>query len=156
MATIKGQYVVQATTTATPAIQNATTEVPPFSSSHFVSSNYTSAFLNLKNRQSTKTEVVSMLDINVQHEVPPTLQLLTIHVSVIPEHTVFSPSKIVITAPEPTITSLLFSIYHTLLQTIPIPTPTNTEATTSTPTILESETLNAIHLRLSELEQEVK
>ncbi|GJV50049.1 hypothetical protein Tco_1440261 [Tanacetum coccineum] len=156
IATVQGQYVVQATTTTTPSIQNATTKVPPFSSNHFVSSNYTSAFLNLENLQSTKTEVVSMLDINVQHEVPPTSQLLTIHVSVIPKHTVFSPSETIITAPEPTITSLLFSIYHTLLQTIPIPTPTNTEATTSTPTILESETLNVIHLRLSDLEKEAK
>ncbi|GJY71264.1 hypothetical protein Tco_0474967 [Tanacetum coccineum] len=38
----------------------------------------------------------------------------------------------------------------------PIPTPTTTEATTSTPFVLESETLNAIHLRLSDLEKEVK
>ncbi|GKC61862.1 hypothetical protein Tco_1089460, partial [Tanacetum coccineum] len=70
MASVQGQFVVQATTTATPAIQNATNEVPPFSSSHSISSNYTSAFLNLKNHQSTEREVVSMLDINVQHEVP--------------------------------------------------------------------------------------
>ncbi|GJV02737.1 hypothetical protein Tco_1336306 [Tanacetum coccineum] len=53
MASVQGQYVVQATKTATPAIQNATTKIPPFSSSHSVSSNYTSAFLNLKNLQST-------------------------------------------------------------------------------------------------------
>ncbi|GKD14965.1 hypothetical protein Tco_1199372 [Tanacetum coccineum] len=49
MESVQGLYVVQATTNATPAIQNATTEVPPFSSSHSVSSNYTSAFLNLEN-----------------------------------------------------------------------------------------------------------
>ncbi|GKB74550.1 hypothetical protein Tco_0935962 [Tanacetum coccineum] len=61
MASIQGQYVVQATTTATPAIQNATTEVPLFSSSYFVSSNYTSAFLNLENLQSIEPEVVSIL-----------------------------------------------------------------------------------------------
>ncbi|GJS69835.1 hypothetical protein Tco_0702676 [Tanacetum coccineum] len=41
---------------------------------------------------STETEVVSMLDINVQHEVPRTSPLLTIPISVIPEHTVFNPS----------------------------------------------------------------
>ncbi|GKD96769.1 hypothetical protein Tco_1380666 [Tanacetum coccineum] len=40
------------------------------SSSHYVSSNYTSAFLNLENLHSTEMEVVLMLDINVQHEVP--------------------------------------------------------------------------------------
>nr|GEV44098.1 retrovirus-related Pol polyprotein from transposon TNT 1-94 [Tanacetum cinerariifolium] len=128
------QYVVHATTTATPAIQNTTTKVPSFSSSHSVSSNYTSAFLNLENLQSTKTEVVSMLDINVQHEVTCTSLLLTIHVSVIPEHTVFNPSEIVTTAPTITITSLLSSLFSTLPQSIPIPTPTNTEAATSTPT----------------------
>ncbi|GKD88429.1 hypothetical protein Tco_1363936 [Tanacetum coccineum] len=70
MASIQGQYVEQATTTTTPAIQNANTEVPPLSSSHYVSSTYTNAFLNLENLHSTETEVVSMMDINVQHKVP--------------------------------------------------------------------------------------
>ncbi|GKE41095.1 hypothetical protein Tco_1464500 [Tanacetum coccineum] len=84
MASVQGQFMVRATTTATPAIQNATTKVPPFSSIHSVSSNYTSAFLNLKNLQSTETEVVFMLDINVQHETPRTSPLLTIPDSVIP------------------------------------------------------------------------
>ncbi|GKD45807.1 hypothetical protein Tco_1270452, partial [Tanacetum coccineum] len=87
MASVQGQYVEQATTTTTPAIQNVNTEVPSFSSSHSISSNYTSSFLNLENLHSTETEVVSMLDINVQHEVPRTSPLLTIPVSVIPEHT---------------------------------------------------------------------
>ncbi|GJT05756.1 hypothetical protein Tco_0840218 [Tanacetum coccineum] len=150
------QFVVQATTTATPAIQNATTEVPLFSSSHSVSSNYTSAFLNLENLQSTKTEVVSMLDINVQHEVPRTLPLLTIPISIILEHTIFNPSDTVTTALVTTITSLLSSLFPNLHQSTPIRTPTNTEATTSTPSVLESETLNAIHLRLSDLEKELK
>ncbi|GKE53401.1 hypothetical protein Tco_1488557 [Tanacetum coccineum] len=76
MASVQGQYVVQVTTTATPATQNATTEVHPFSSSHSVSSNYTSAFLNLENLHSTEPKVVSMLYINVQHEVPYTSPLL--------------------------------------------------------------------------------
>ncbi|GJT17220.1 hypothetical protein Tco_0875926 [Tanacetum coccineum] len=78
MASVQGQYVVQATKTATPAIQNATTKIPPFSSSHSVSSNYTSAFLNLKNLQSTEAELVYMMNINVQHEVLHTSPLLTI------------------------------------------------------------------------------
>ncbi|GKE55117.1 hypothetical protein Tco_1490273, partial [Tanacetum coccineum] len=82
------QYVEQITTTA-PVIQNATTEVPPLSSSHSVSSTYTNTFLNLENLHSTKTEVVSMMDINVQYEVSRTLPLLTIPISVILEHTVF-------------------------------------------------------------------
>ncbi|GKA39758.1 hypothetical protein Tco_0732309 [Tanacetum coccineum] len=123
------QYVVQATTTATPAIQNATTEVPPFSSSHSVSSNYT---------------------------IPHTSPLLTILVSVILEHTVFNPSKRVITTSPTTISSLLSLLFPFLQQSTPIPTPTTTEATTLNPFVLEFETLNAIHLRLLELEKEVK
>ncbi|GKC36473.1 hypothetical protein Tco_1048857 [Tanacetum coccineum] len=106
MASIQGRYVEQVTTTTTPAIQNATTEVPPLSSSHSISSTYTNAFLNLKNLYSTETEVVSMMDINVQHEVPHT-SLLIIPVSVIPEHTIVHPSETVTTAPATTITSLL-------------------------------------------------
>ncbi|GJQ95583.1 hypothetical protein Tco_0006722 [Tanacetum coccineum] len=103
MTSIQGQYVVHATTTTTPSIQNATTDVPPFSSSHSISSNYTSSFLNLKNLHSTEPEVVSMMYINVQHEVPHTLPLFTILVSVIPEHTIFNPSKTVTTASVTTI-----------------------------------------------------
>ncbi|GKE16703.1 hypothetical protein Tco_1424280, partial [Tanacetum coccineum] len=121
---IHGQYVEQATTTTTHAIQNTTIEVPLLSSSHFVSSTYTNAFLNLENHQSTKTEVVSMLDINVQHEVPHTSPLPIIHVSLILEHTVFNPFETVITAPAITINSFLSSLFPTLLQSIPIPTPT--------------------------------
>ncbi|GJX44031.1 hypothetical protein Tco_0260707 [Tanacetum coccineum] len=131
MASVQGQYVVQATTTSILAIYNATTE-------------------------STETEVVSMMDINVQHEVPHTSPLLTILVYVIPKHIVFNPSETVTTAPVTTITSLLLSLFPNLHQSTPIPTPTNTEATTSTPFVLESESLNAIHLRLSDLEKEVK
>ncbi|GKF84156.1 hypothetical protein Tco_0249054, partial [Tanacetum coccineum] len=101
MASVQGQYVVQATTTATAAIQNATTK-------------------------STKSEVVSMLDINVQHGVPRTSPLLTILVSVILEHTVFNPSETVTTAPATTITSILSSLFPTLQQSTPILTPTNT------------------------------
>ncbi|GKC27233.1 hypothetical protein Tco_1034527 [Tanacetum coccineum] len=69
MASVQGQYVVQATTIATPATQNATTEVHPFSSSHSVSSNYTSAFLNLENLHSTEPKVVSMLLSDLEKEV---------------------------------------------------------------------------------------
>ncbi|GKD90919.1 hypothetical protein Tco_1366426, partial [Tanacetum coccineum] len=123
MASVQGQYVVQATTTSILAIYNAITE-------------------------STETEVVSMIDINVQHEVLRTSPLLTIPVNVIPKHIVFNPSEIVTTALVTTITSLLLSLFPNLHRSTPIPTPTNTEATTSTPFVLESESLNAIHLRL--------
>ncbi|GKA64036.1 hypothetical protein Tco_0763642 [Tanacetum coccineum] len=119
MVSIQGRYVEQVLTTTTPAIQNATTEVPPLSSSHSISSTYTNAFLNLKNLYYTKTEVISMMDINVQHEVPHT-SLLIIPVSVIPEHTIIHPSETVTTAPATTITSLLSSLFPTLQQSIPI------------------------------------
>ncbi|GJT65220.1 hypothetical protein Tco_1016700 [Tanacetum coccineum] len=156
MASIQGQYVEQAIITTTPAIQNATIMVPPLSLSHSVSSTYTNAFLNLENLHSTKIEVVSMLDINVHHEVPRTSPLLTIYISVIPEHIVFHPSKTVTTAPATTITSLLSSLFPSLQQQIPIPTPTNTEATTSTIAVPKSETLSAIHQRITDLEKDVK
>ncbi|GJV97431.1 hypothetical protein Tco_1549008 [Tanacetum coccineum] len=152
IASVQGQFVVQATTT-TPAIQNVTIEVPPFSLCHFVSSNYTSAFLNLKNLHSTEPEVVSMLDINVQHEVPHTSPLLTIPVSVIPEHTIFNPSETITTSSSTTISSLLSSLFPSLQQSTLILTPTTIEATTSTTTVLESKTLNAIYLKLSYMEK---
>ncbi|GKD33031.1 hypothetical protein Tco_1248540 [Tanacetum coccineum] len=156
MASIQGQYVEQATTTTNPPIHNATNEVPSLSSSHSVSSTYTNAFLNLENLRSTKTKVVSMLDINVQHEVPRTSPLLTIPVSIILEHTIFNPSETVITSPATTITSLLSSLFPSLQQSIPIPTPINTEATTSTIVVPKSKTFFAIHQRITNLEKDVK
>ncbi|GJX09384.1 hypothetical protein Tco_0199243 [Tanacetum coccineum] len=51
-------------------VTNAEHAVAALISSHSVSSTYTNAFLNLENLHSTEMEVVSMLDINVQHEVP--------------------------------------------------------------------------------------
>ncbi|GJT87464.1 hypothetical protein Tco_1069181 [Tanacetum coccineum] len=63
------------------------------SSSPSVSSNYGSIFLNLDNISSVKTEIISMLDVQVQHENPSiqTSSLLTITVSVIPEPLVIKP-----------------------------------------------------------------
>nr|GEW69695.1 retrovirus-related Pol polyprotein from transposon TNT 1-94 [Tanacetum cinerariifolium] len=128
MASIQGQYVEQATTTTTPAIQNENDEVPSLSSSHSFSSTCTNAFLNLENLHATETEVVYMLDINVQHEVPRTSLLLTI---------------------------LIFSLFPTFQQSTPIPTST-TEATTSTIVVPESETRSAIHQRITDLKKDVK
>ncbi|GKG35861.1 hypothetical protein Tco_0441015, partial [Tanacetum coccineum] len=62
------------------ATQN--TEVPLLSSS--ISSAYAAEYLNFDNIPPVDTQVVSMLDINVQHEVPRTSPLLSILVSVIP------------------------------------------------------------------------
>ncbi|GJX99676.1 hypothetical protein Tco_0356695 [Tanacetum coccineum] len=101
-------------------------------------------------------QVVSMLDINVQHEVPCTSPLLTIPVYVVPEHTMFHLSKTVTTALATTITSLLLSLFPYLQQSIPIPTPTNIETTTSTIVVSESKTLSTLHQRITDLEKDVK
>ncbi|GKC17420.1 hypothetical protein Tco_1014202 [Tanacetum coccineum] len=79
-----------------------------------ISSNYAAKFLNFDNIPLADTEVISMFDINVQHEVSRTTSLLTIHVSVIPEQDVINQSETVTTTPAPTIYSLLSSIYHAL------------------------------------------
>ncbi|GKF00043.1 hypothetical protein Tco_0023393, partial [Tanacetum coccineum] len=101
------------------------------------------------------TEVVSMLDINVQHEAPCTSPLLTIPVFVILEPNVINPSKTVTTTPTPTISSLLSSLYPAVQQIAQIPTPT-TQATTLTTVVLDFKTLTAIHQRVSNLDKEVK
>ncbi|GJY42034.1 hypothetical protein Tco_0429304 [Tanacetum coccineum] len=72
------------------------TEVPIPSSS--ISSDYAAKCLNFDNIPLVDTKVVSMLDVNVQHEAPYTSPFLTILVSVILEHTTVNPPEIVITA----------------------------------------------------------
>ncbi|GJR06350.1 hypothetical protein Tco_0529334 [Tanacetum coccineum] len=53
-----------------------------------ISSDYAAKYLNFDNISSVNTEVVSLLDINVQHEVSRTSPLLTIPVSLQPQLTV--------------------------------------------------------------------
>ncbi|GJS18227.1 hypothetical protein Tco_0412699 [Tanacetum coccineum] len=55
-----------------------------------------------------------------------------------------------------TITSLLSSLFPSLQQSIPIPTSTNTKATTSIIVVPKYETLFAIHQRITDLEKDVK
>ncbi|GJR33479.1 hypothetical protein Tco_1209163 [Tanacetum coccineum] len=121
-----------------------------------ISSDYAAKYLNFDNIPPVDTEVVSMLDINVQHEVPRTLPLLTIPVSVIPEHTVVNLPEIVTTTSSTTISSLLSSLFPHLQQLTPIPTPMTTEATTSTTAVFESKTLANFHQRITNLEKDVK
>nr|GEV21999.1 hypothetical protein [Tanacetum cinerariifolium] len=99
-----------------------------------------------------------MLDVHVQHEVPSiqTSPVLTIPVIVIPKPSIIEPSVFVTAAPATTIPPILPSFFPTLQQSTPIPTPTTTESTTSTPVILESTTLSAIHQRVYDLKKEVK
>ncbi|GKD32170.1 hypothetical protein Tco_1242948 [Tanacetum coccineum] len=116
----------------TDATQIATTELPHISSSRSVSSTFTNAFLNLENLHYTKTGVISMFNIDFQHEVLRTSPLLTIPVFVIPEKSALNPSDIVTTTPATTISFLPSSLFPTLQQITPILTPITTEAITST------------------------
>ncbi|GJS97029.1 hypothetical protein Tco_0803997 [Tanacetum coccineum] len=129
-------------------------EVPLHSSS--ISSDYVVKYLNFDDIPSVDTEVVSMLDINVQYEVPQTSPLLTIPVSVIPEHDVINPPETVTTASATTISFLLTSLFPHLQQSTPILTPITTKATTSTTVVPDSETLTALHQSIADLEKDVK
>ncbi|GJV53559.1 hypothetical protein Tco_1449300 [Tanacetum coccineum] len=94
-------------------------------------------------------EIISMMDIKVQHR-DPSIQispLLTIPVSVIPESSL---------APTTTIPPPIPPFISPQQQSTPIPIPTTTEATTLTTAALDFETHSAIHLRVSDLEKEVK
>ncbi|GJY66903.1 hypothetical protein Tco_0469141 [Tanacetum coccineum] len=96
-----------------------------------------------------------MLDVQVQRKnlSIDSSSLLIIPVSIILESTILSSiCKTVTTAPATTIPP---PIPHTQHST-PIPNQTTTEATTSTLAFQESETLSAVHLRVSDLEKEVK
>ncbi|GKA33056.1 hypothetical protein Tco_0719423 [Tanacetum coccineum] len=97
-----------------------------------ISSNYAAKFLNFDNIPPTDTELLSMMDINVQHEVPLTTTLA------------------------PTISLLLSSLYPTLQQIEPIPTPITFEATISTTVVPDFETLTILHQRIIYLAKDVK
>ncbi|GKC35058.1 hypothetical protein Tco_1047442 [Tanacetum coccineum] len=128
-------------------------------SSRSISSNYGSIFLNLDNISSVETGIISMLDVRVQHENLNihSSSLLTVPVFVIPEPTILSSIPKTLTTSTATTTS---PPIHPFIphpqQLIPIPTPITIEATTSNPAVQESETLSTIHLRVSDLEKEVK
>ncbi|GJW94375.1 hypothetical protein Tco_0174047 [Tanacetum coccineum] len=131
----------------TTAFATQKTEVPLQSS--FISSDYATKFLNFDNIPSGETEMISMIDIKVQHEDPSiqTSPLLTVPITVIPETS---------TAPAITISPPIPPFIPLLQQSTPIPTPTTTEATTSTTVVPDSETVSAIHLRVLDLDKEVK
>ncbi|GKA54314.1 hypothetical protein Tco_0753263 [Tanacetum coccineum] len=71
--------------TVTAALATQKTEVPLQSS--FISSDYATKFLNFDNIPSVTTEIISVMDIKVQHEDPSsqTSPLLTVPVMIIPE-----------------------------------------------------------------------
>ncbi|GJS37896.1 hypothetical protein Tco_0536278 [Tanacetum coccineum] len=95
----------------------------------------------------------------VLQEVPKiqSSSLLTVPVSVILEPTVLSSiPKITTEALATTISPFIPQFILIPQHSTPIPTPTTTKAATSTLAVQESKTLTAIHLRLSDLEKEVK
>ncbi|GJT37807.1 hypothetical protein Tco_0937672 [Tanacetum coccineum] len=141
----KVKDVDQATVTVAPATQK--TEVPLPSSS--ISSDYATKFLNFDNIPSTKIEIISMMDIKVQHEDPSTQTspLLTVPVTVIPE----TSSALTTTIPLP-----IPPFIPLPQQSILILTLITIEATISTTSAPDSLTLTVIHQRLSDLENEVK
>ncbi|GJS00999.1 hypothetical protein Tco_0317507 [Tanacetum coccineum] len=99
------------------ATQNTEGQIPSSS----ISSDYAAKYLNFDNIPLVDTEVVSMLDINVQHEVPCTSPLLTIPVSIILEHTVVNPPEILITALSTTISSLLLQDFDHSIALLSVP-----------------------------------
>ncbi|GKA57078.1 hypothetical protein Tco_0756266 [Tanacetum coccineum] len=79
------------------------------------------------------------------------------YVLVIPKPIVLSSIlKITTEAPATTISPLIPPFIPHTHQSTPIPTPTTIKATTSTLAVPDSETLFAIHLRVSNMEKEVK
>ncbi|GJT74828.1 hypothetical protein Tco_1041553, partial [Tanacetum coccineum] len=90
------------------------TDAPIPSSS--ISSDYAAKFLNFDNIPPTDTKVVSMMDINVQHEVPRTSSLLTIPMSVIPEEDVIKQSETTIQSVKEYLGSSLDDAIHKVIQ----------------------------------------
>ncbi|GKD55252.1 hypothetical protein Tco_1288639 [Tanacetum coccineum] len=90
-----------------------------------------------------------MMDIKVQHEDPSiqTSPLLTVHVTVISKTS---------TAPATTIPPPIPPFISLQQQSTSIPTPITIKATTSTTDVPDYETISAIHLRVLDLEKEVK
>nr|GEW60650.1 hypothetical protein [Tanacetum cinerariifolium] len=82
------------------------------------------------NQENAKIEIISMLDVQVQHENP--------------------------TTPATAIPSLIPTFIPHFQKSTLIPTPTNTEATTSTPAVQKSKTLSTFHLIASDLEKNPK
>ncbi|GJZ46067.1 hypothetical protein Tco_0593663 [Tanacetum coccineum] len=145
---VAGDHVkddAQETVTTAPTTQK--TEFPLPSSS--ISSDYAAKFLNFDNIPSAETKIISMIEINVQHEDQSThtSQLLNVPISVIPES---------LTAPTTTIPPPISPFIPLPQQSTPIRTPTNTKATISTTIVPDSTTLTTIHQRVSDLEKEVK
>ncbi|GJS81356.1 putative reverse transcriptase domain-containing protein [Tanacetum coccineum] len=109
-----------------------------------------------KEMTNAKTKDAKHENVIQESAAPCTSPLLTILVSVIPEHMVINPSETVTTTSATTISSLLTSLFPYFQQLTLIPSPKTIEATTSTTDVPDSETLTALHQRISDLEKDVK
>ncbi|GKB47778.1 retrovirus-related pol polyprotein from transposon TNT 1-94 [Tanacetum coccineum] len=113
--------------TLLPVLDTQKTDEPVQSSS--VSSNFTSKLLNLENPSLADNEIASLMDTTVRHEEPgsQTSPLYTILITTVPKIT----SVFTTTIPPPP------PFFNSLPQpATPTPTPTNSEATTSFPSLL--------------------
>ncbi|GKB11974.1 hypothetical protein Tco_0845897 [Tanacetum coccineum] len=143
-------------------------KLPLTSSSLFVSSGFGNQFLNLSSdtsligttKESADIEINSLLDIQIQQEVPhiQSPSILTVPVLMIPKPMVLSPipeiptvTPVTTLLPPPFITNLTHVLQQ---QTTPIPTPPITTAAPSATTIPDP--LPAIVQRVSKLEKDVQ
>ncbi|GKA14532.1 hypothetical protein Tco_0694178 [Tanacetum coccineum] len=158
-----------AKTEATKGDYEQARKLPPTSSILSVSSGFGNQFLNLSSdisligttKESTNTKINSLLDIQIQQEVPQiqSPSLLKVLVLVILEQTTPTTSlalltkTLVSTVPPPPL--IVFAISSIQQQTTPIPTP---PITTIAPSVITTvpDPLLAIVQRVSELEKDVK
>ncbi|GJS90515.1 hypothetical protein Tco_0773151 [Tanacetum coccineum] len=160
----------EATNTSEVKDDTKNTELPPSSSSLFVSLGFGDQFLKLSSdsslvstvKDSADANVSSLLDIPIQHETPkiqsPSVQKFL--VSMIPETTNLPPipeivikTPVTTTDPLPQVTPIISTVQQT---TTPIPTPTiTTDSPTVTTVVPESNALSAVELRVAKLEKDV-
>ncbi|GJW55030.1 hypothetical protein Tco_0099115 [Tanacetum coccineum] len=146
------------------------TKLPPSSLSLSVSSGFGDQFLKLSSdsslvsnvKDSVDADVSSLVDIPIQHETPqiqspsgqkiPVLVILeTTNLPPIPE--IVTETPVTTVDPSPQVTPIISTIQQT---TTPIPTPTiTTDAPTVTITVLESNALITVELRVAKLEKDV-
>ncbi|GKE27771.1 hypothetical protein Tco_1443155, partial [Tanacetum coccineum] len=145
------------------------TELPPSSSSLSVSSGFGDQFLKISSdsclvstiKDTTDTEINSLLEVKIQSEVPHTQSpsVLSVPVSVISEPIVPTPvqespsTATATTLPPPSVSTTPSVPQQT---TTPIPTPpTTTDAQIITTAVPESNALTTIKLRVAKLEKDV-
>ncbi|GKA49043.1 hypothetical protein Tco_0742001 [Tanacetum coccineum] len=146
------------------------TELSPSSSSLSVSSGFGDQFLKISSdsslvstvKDSVDIDVSSLLDIPIQQETPrtesPSAQKVPVLVipkttNLPPIHEILTETPVSTTVSSPLVTPIISSVQQT---PTPIPTQTIiTDAPTITTTVLESNALTAVELRVAKLEKDV-